>query len=80
MVARRNSAPPDEVHAAGRAGVDRAIGKWSEEKLDALQLPHPLLGNLTVREMLLFTLYHQRHHIDVVRRRLSEARSTAIPS
>jgi hypothetical protein len=57
-----------------------AIGRWSEGNLDKLQLPHPLLGNLTVREMLLFTLYHQRHHIDVVRRRLSEARSTAIPS
>jgi hypothetical protein len=49
-----------------------AIGKWSEEKLDRLQLPHPLLGNLNVREMLLFTLYHQRHHIDVVRRHLTE--------
>ena len=55
----------------------RSIGRWSEKKLDELQLPHPLLGKLTVREMLMFTLYHQRHHIDVVRRRLSEARSTA---
>lgn len=50
-----------------------AIGKWSEQNLDKLQLPHPLLGNLTVREMLLFTLYHQRHHIEVVRRRLAES-------
>ena len=50
----------------------KAIGRWSEKSLDQLQLPHPLLGNLTVREMLFFTLYHQRHHMDVVRRHLTE--------
>jgi hypothetical protein len=49
-----------------------AIQRWPEKKLDALQLPHPLLGKLTVREMLFFTLYHQRHHIAVVERRRSE--------
>jgi hypothetical protein len=49
-----------------------AIVRWPEEKLDRLQLPHPLLGKLTVREMLFFTLNHHRHHIGVVRRRLSE--------
>lgn len=50
-----------------------AMGRWPEKKLDQLQLPHPLLGNLTVREMLFFTLYHQRHHIGVVERHLREA-------
>lgn len=52
------------VHQELRAATER----WSEGSLDKLQLPHPLLGKLTVREMLLFTLYHQRHHIEVVRR------------
>ena len=51
----------------------KKIERWSEAKLDALQLPHPLLGNLTVREMLFFTLYHQRHHMEVVERRLRDA-------
>jgi DinB superfamily len=51
----------------------RVIGRWPERKLDSLQLPHPLLGKLTVREMLFFTLYHQRHHIAVVKRRLQES-------
>ncbi len=46
-----------------------AIGRWPEASLDRHQLPHPLLGNLTVREMLYFTLYHQLHHIAVVERR-----------
>jgi hypothetical protein len=61
------------TYAGVNEDLRRAIGRWSEKKLDDLQLPHPLLGKLTVREMLLFTLYHQRHHIDVVRRRLDEA-------
>jgi hypothetical protein len=58
---------------AQRAEANRAlraaIGRWSEAALDRNQLPHPLLGNLTVREMLMFTLYHQLHHMNVVERR-----------
>ncbi len=47
-----------------------AVQRWPEGKLDRLQLPHPLLGKLTVREMLFFTLYHHGHHVAVVKRRL----------
>ena len=50
-----------------------AIARWPERKLDQLQLPHPLIGKLTVREMLFFTLYHQRHHMAGVDRRLKES-------
>lgn len=46
-----------------------ATRRWSERALDQHQLPHPLLGKLTVREMLYFTLYHQRHHIAAAERR-----------
>ena len=46
------------------------MGSWSEEDLDFYQLPHPLLGNLTVREMLFFTLYHNMHHVNDVCRLL----------
>ncbi len=35
---------------------------FSEEQLDLLILPHPLLGKLTFREMLYFTIYHVQHH------------------
>jgi len=38
------------------------VQNWSDEDLDAYQLPHPLLGNLTVREMLYFTIYHNLRH------------------
>ncbi len=56
-------------HADAVGSLCRAIGRWSERSLDRRQLPHPLLGPLTVREMLLFSLYHNQHHVDTVRRR-----------
>ena len=46
-----------------------ALARWSDRDLDRYQLPHPLLGKLTVREMVLFTVYHHRHHIEGVERR-----------
>jgi hypothetical protein len=47
-----------------------AVSGWNETSLDRIALPHPLLGKLTAREMLLFTLYHDRHHVDAAKRRL----------
>lgn len=38
------------------------LNNWSEADLDRLRLPHPLIGKLTVREMLFFTLLHTQHH------------------
>lgn len=35
---------------------------WQESDLDQYQLPHPLLGKLTIREMLYFTIYHNLRH------------------
>lgn len=40
----------------------RSVEKMPEHKLDALVLPHPLLGKLTFREMVYFTIYHVQHH------------------
>lgn len=49
-----------------------AIARWPDRSLDRYQLPHPLLGKLTLREMLIFTAYHQMHHLDGVKRRRGE--------
>lgn len=38
------------------------LSKYSEGELDQILLPHPLLGKLTLREMLYFTIYHVGHH------------------
>ncbi len=42
--------------------LTRKVAHCPESKLDALLLPHPLLGKLTLREMLYFTAYHAEHH------------------
>ena len=36
--------------------------KWSDKELDDYLLPHPILGKLTVREILYFTIYHNLRH------------------
>ena len=43
-----------------------AIEKWNDEKLDKYLLPHPLLGKMTIREMLFFTIYHTQHHFNTI--------------
>lgn len=48
--------------------LTRCVDGWSEHDLDTVLLPHPLLGKLTVREMLYFTIYHVRHHQALVER------------
>jgi hypothetical protein len=42
--------------------LSRRVMTWAEQDLDSVLLPHPLLGKLTVREMLYFTIYHVQHH------------------
>lgn len=46
----------------------KIIARWKEEDLDRYLLPHPLLGKLTVREMLFFTIHHNRHHLQILNR------------
>src|SRR6185369_6710340 len=59
--------------------LERAIEPWSETALDRYRMPHPLLGKLTVREMLFFTLYHNLHHIQNVARRTGIAFAASAP-
>lgn len=48
----------DESNAKLMDGVAR----WSEAELDSLQLPHPALGTITLREILFFTIFHNDLH------------------
>jgi hypothetical protein len=47
------------------------LANWSEEELDKYAIPHPLMGLLTVREMMLFTAYHTRHHLKIMAKRVA---------
>lgn len=42
--------------------LNSRLSRFSEEDLDTYILPHPLMGKLTLREMLYFTAYHVQHH------------------
>lgn len=44
--------------------LERLVSRYSEKDLDKYILPHPLLGKLTLREMIFFTIYHTQHHTD----------------
>ena len=39
-----------------------AVNGWNETELDTLQMPHPAIGMLTLREMLFFTIFHNSLH------------------
>jgi hypothetical protein len=47
-------------------GLVTALDQWTEEDLDKYVCPHPLLGKLTAREMVYFTLFHAKHHLKTV--------------
>jgi hypothetical protein len=43
--------------------IDQALASYTEEELDTLTLPHPLLGKLTIREFFFMMAYHATHHL-----------------
>ena len=49
-------------------GLVKALNKWTEEQLDAYRMPHPLLGKISVREMLYFSIYHNYHHLEAIKK------------
>ena len=42
--------------------------KWTEEQLDTYRVNHPILGKLTMRELAYFTIYHNIHHMETIRK------------
>jgi DinB superfamily len=68
--ARRDAIMDD--HSETVRGLTAAIARWTDAQLDRYRLPHPLLGKLSVREMLFFTVLHNEHHMLVAERRLRE--------
>ncbi len=50
--------------------IVKSLTNYTENELDSLVLPHPLLGELTIREMLYFTIYHVKHHTENIKRNI----------
>ena len=69
--AGKNESPEKaEVEAGYQQSGEKLISNlqsWDEKDLDRYRMPHPLLGKLTVREMLFFTIYHNQHHLKNMR-------------
>lgn len=42
--------------------LNKEIEVFTENELDTLCIPHPLLGNISLREMLFNAIYHVKHH------------------
>ncbi len=49
-----------------------AIETFTEEELDTLQVPHPILGNISLREMLYNAIYHVQHHHEAIKQNLTQ--------
>ena len=47
--------------------LNRKIQKFSEKDLDTLLVGHPLMGKMTLREILMWNAYHTKHHELVLR-------------
>jgi hypothetical protein len=44
--------------------ISQLLDQYAEEEFDTFVLPHPLLGNLTIREMFYLMTYHPTHHLN----------------
>ncbi|MDJ1500085.1 DinB family protein [Xanthocytophaga agilis] len=53
----------DDFSKAASA-LQQSLSTWTEDTLDLFTVwKHPLLGPVTAREMLFFTIFHNRHHL-----------------
>ena len=57
-----------EGYSKAHAFLVAALANFTDEELEKCQIPHPLLGLLTVREMIYFTVFHIGHHQKAVDR------------
>jgi hypothetical protein len=45
---------------------------WEDEHIDNYQIPHPVLGSITTRELLYFNMFHSTHHYKAMKELLNE--------
>jgi hypothetical protein len=46
--------------------LNKRMKKLSDHHMDTLLLPHPLMGKMTLREILMWHAYHIQHHKEVL--------------
>lgn len=50
--------------------IGQLLDEYTDEELDTFAMPHPLIGNLTIREMFYLMTYHAPHHFEQIQRNL----------
>lgn len=68
-VALARKAPLLAKHrAVGTTIATRLNARWNEIDLDRYAAKHPLLGKMSLREILYFTIHHHDHHLNTLKR------------
>lgn len=60
-----------EIHE-NLKNIENLLNQFSEDELDTMSLPHPLLGKLTIREMFYLMSYHPLHHMKQIEQILED--------
>tara|TARA_R110001632_G_scaffold23425_3_gene66307 strand:+ start:7314 stop:7838 length:525 start_codon:yes stop_codon:yes gene_type:complete len=42
--------------------------KLKDSQLDTILLPHPLMGKMTLREIIMWTAHHTQHHVEILKK------------
>ena len=50
--------------------IIKRLKSFTDDQLEELILPHPLMGKVTLKEMMYFTIYHAQHHLELVKKYL----------
>lgn len=50
--------------------ISSQLQTYTDTELDSLAIPHPLLGNLSIREMFHLMTYHATHHLNQTKQNL----------
>ena len=45
----------------------KTLKRWSDKQLDTYILPHPLMGKMPVREIIMWTAHHIEHHTKILK-------------
>ena len=46
--------------------LQHKTNRWKDKSLDTLLIPHPLMGRMTVREIIMWTAHHTEHHTEIL--------------
>ncbi len=47
--------------------LQHKTNKWKDKDLNNLLIPHPLMGRMTVREIIMWTAHHTAHHTQILK-------------